>query len=86
MGVVESDGELAALAAQLRDPALREPIEPTDGFDGELRPYQKAGLGWLVRMRELGLGALLADDMGLGKTVQLIAYLLDRRDDDDRRR
>ena len=34
-------------------------------------------------MRELGLGTLLADDMGLGKTVQLIAYLLDRRDDDD---
>ena len=75
--------DLAALAAELRDPALRRPLEPTDGFEGLLRPYQKAGLGWLVRMRELGLGTLLADDMGLGKTVQLIAYLLDRRDDDD---
>jgi hypothetical protein len=84
MGVVESDGDLAALATELRDPALRRPVEPTAGFDGLLRPYQKAGLGWLVRMRQLGLGALLADDMGLGKTVQLIAYLLDRRDDDNR--
>ena len=84
MGVVESDGDLAALAAELRDPALRRPLEPTAGFEGLLRPYQKAGLGWLVRMRELGLGTLLADDMGLGKTVQLIAYLLDRRDDDER--
>ncbi len=84
MGVVESDGDLAALAAELRDPALRRPLEPTAGFEGLLRPYQKAGLGWLVRMRELSLGTLLADDMGLGKTVQLIAYLLDRRDDDER--
>jgi SNF2 domain-containing protein/helicase-like protein/SNF2 helicase protein len=84
MGVVESDGDLAGLAAQLRDPALRRPMEPPEGFEGLLRPYQKAGLGWLVRMRELGLGTLLADDMGLGKTVQLIAYLLDRRDEDER--
>ncbi len=84
MGVVESDGDLAALAGQLRDPALRRPLEPTESFEGLLRPYQKAGLGWLVRMRALGLGTLLADDMGLGKTVQLIAYLLDRRDDDSR--
>ncbi len=50
-----------------------------------LRPYQRVGLGWLVRMRELGLGALLADDMGLGKTVQAIAYLVDHRDADERR-
>ena len=74
-------GELATLAGQLRDPAMREPMQPTNGFHGELRPYQLAGLGWLVRMRELGIGALLADDMGLGKTVQLIAYLLDESDE-----
>ena len=54
------------------------------GSTGTLRPYQHVGLGWLVRMRELGMGALLADDMGLGKTVQLIAYLLDRSDRDER--
>jgi len=74
-------GELATLAAQLRDGAMREPMQPADGFHGELRPYQLAGLGWLVRMRELGIGALLADDMGLGKTVQLIAYLLNESDE-----
>ncbi len=82
MGVsVPADGELERLAARLRDPALRAPMEPASGFHGRLRHYQEAGLGWLVRMRELRLGALLADDMGLGKTVQLIAYLLDRNDD-----
>ena len=56
------------------------PLEPPAAFQGELRPYQKVGLGWLTKTRELGLGALLADDMGLGKTVQLIAYLLDHSD------
>jgi hypothetical protein len=77
-------GGLAQLAARLRSPALREPADPAPGFHGTLRPYQHVGLGWLVRMRELGMGALLADDMGLGKTVQLIAYLLDHSDRDER--
>ncbi len=72
--------ELDRFAAELTAPELRTPVEAEEGFEGTLRPYQKVGLGWLLRMRELGLGALLADDMGLGKTVQLIAYLVDRRD------
>jgi hypothetical protein len=76
----EADG-LRSLAAQLRDPALRLPVAPGDAFHGELRGYQSVGLGWLLGMRRLGMGALLADDMGLGKTVQLIAYLLDRSDE-----
>jgi superfamily II DNA or RNA helicase len=76
----EADTELERLAAEVRDEAMREAHDPQEGFHGVLRPYQRVGLGWLVRMRELGLGALLADDMGLGKTVQLIAYLLDRSD------
>ncbi|HUZ85304.1 MAG TPA: SNF2-related protein, partial [Gaiellales bacterium] len=75
---VERGTGLDELVATLRDPGLRAPVDPPAGFSGELRPYQRVGLGWLVRMRRLGLGALLADDMGLGKTVQLIAYLLDR--------
>ncbi len=76
-------GELERLAERLRDPALRAPVDPRDGFHGVLRPYQESGLGWLLGMRRLGMGALLADDMGLGKTVQLIAYLLDRSDECD---
>ena len=32
-------------------------------------------------MGSLGLGACLADDMGLGKTIQLLAFLLRRRDE-----
>ncbi|MEZ4677880.1 MAG: DEAD/DEAH box helicase [Caldilineaceae bacterium] len=49
--------------------------EPED-FVGELRPYQRRGVGWLSYLSQLGLGACLADDMGLGKTVQSIALLL----------
>ncbi len=80
VGVEVEHGEgLDMLAERLRDPALRAPVEPPEGFSGELRPYQQVGVGWLLGMRRLGLGALLADDMGLGKTVQLIAYLLDPR-------
>lgn len=44
-------------------------------FHAHLRDYQKAGLAWLLMMKQMGLGACLADDMGLGKTVQVIALL-----------
>ena len=39
------------------------------GFQGELRPYQKAGLDWLHFLHDYEFGGCLADDMGLGKTV-----------------
>lgn len=40
-----------------------------------LRDYQKQGVDWLIFLRELQLGALLADDMGLGKTLQTLCAL-----------
>jgi len=46
-----------------------------DGFEAELRPYQKQGYDWLGFHYRHRLGACLADDMGLGKTVQTIALL-----------
>ena len=56
-----------------------EPAEAPDGFSGELRSYQKDGLGWLHFLRRFGFGGCLADDMGLGKTVQALALLETRR-------
>jgi len=53
--------------------------DPPAGFRGELRPYQKEGLGWLEFLRRFGFGGCLADDMGLGKTVQVLALLEARR-------
>lgn len=53
---------------------IREVEEGSD-FQGELRPYQRAGLSWLLFLRDHGLSGCLADDMGLGKTVQALALL-----------
>ena len=57
---------------------LQEAAEP-EGFEGELRTYQREGLGWLRYVDDIGLGGCLADDMGLGKTVQVLAHLVDRK-------
>ncbi len=56
------------------------PADPPAGFHGELRPYQRAGLGWLHFLRDFDFGGCLADDMGLGKTVQVLALLEARRE------
>ena len=56
------------------------PAEPPAGFEGQLRDYQREGLGWLHFLREFGFGGCLADDMGLGKTVQVLALLESRRE------
>jgi superfamily II DNA or RNA helicase len=49
------------------------------GFKGELRDYQKLGLGWLNFLCDFQLGGCLADDMGLGKTIQVLGLLEQRR-------
>ena len=48
---------------------------PAPDFEGSLRPYQQQGLSWLLWLRSVGMGGILADDMGLGKTVQCLAAL-----------
>lgn len=48
------------------------------GFKAELRPYQRDGYVWMMRLATWAPGAVLADDMGLGKTVQALALLLKR--------
>jgi SNF2 family DNA or RNA helicase len=86
LGGVENPAGLEAIdvdstgwLGELLDGALHssvEPIEKPEGFQGTLRAYQARGVGWLVFLGRLGLGACLADDMGLGKTAQLIGTLL----------
>ncbi len=65
--------ELAELVDALheRGESMTEP----EGFVGELRGYQRAGLGWLVHMQKQGVGVILADEMGLGKTPMTLALL-----------
>lgn len=51
------------------------PIDLPKDFNGELRPYQKAGYDWLYFLKSYNFGGCLADDMGLGKTVTTLAFL-----------
>ncbi len=77
-GPVEIDERFAELRERFRSFSGVEEQEEPEGFEGELRGYQREGLGWLRFLNEFHLGGCLADDMGLGKTVQVLALLLDR--------
>jgi len=55
------------------------PVDAPPGFTGQLRPYQRDGLGWFDFLRQFSFGGCLADDMGLGKTIQVLALLESRR-------
>ncbi len=71
----KSDAHFDELRAALADFRGIEPAREPAGFRGELRAYQREGLGWLHFLRRFGLGGCLADDMGLGKTVQVLALI-----------
>jgi superfamily II DNA or RNA helicase len=57
-----------------------EPAPQPAGFVGQLREYQREGLGWIDFLRRFGFGGCLADDMGVGKTAQVLALLEKRRE------
>ncbi len=76
---VSVDRQFAHIRRKLRSfEGVSQRQEPR-GFSGQLRDYQKDGLGWLHFLRDFRLGGCLADDMGLGKTVQVLALLQSRR-------
>ena len=54
--------------------ALPESLQPI------LRRYQRTGYRWLRMLDQYGMGGILADDMGLGKTLQVLAYLLSKKE------
>ncbi len=74
---VDRDARFCKLRDRLHDFAGVVPHPEPAGFVGELRGYQREGLGWLAFLRELGFGGCLADDMGLGKTVQVLAAIVE---------
>jgi len=76
---LDADADFIALRQRLSQIGSAQPIEEDESFHGELRAYQRDGLGWIASLRELRLGGCLADDMGLGKTVQMLAALESRR-------
>jgi superfamily II DNA or RNA helicase len=66
---------------KLRNFEYIDDIPQPKKFNGELRPYQKAGYNWLHFLNQYNFGGCLADDMGLGKTVQTLAFLQSKKEE-----
>lgn len=71
------DSNTGQLIERLRAAEKLVPMLPPT-LEAELRPYQREGFAWAMRLAEAGFGACLADDMGLGKTLQALAVALAR--------
>jgi superfamily II DNA or RNA helicase len=76
---VSVDQAFSELRDKLRSFTGIQPQAEPQGFSGDLRQYQREGLGWMDFLQSFRLGGCLADDMGLGKTVQVLALLERRR-------
>jgi SWI/SNF-related matrix-associated actin-dependent regulator 1 of chromatin subfamily A len=72
LGVLQEIREQAARAAGLvaLSSATDAPLEVA-GLGGELKPFQRAGVAYLLEQRR----AFLADEQGLGKTIEALATL-----------
>ncbi|MET3113435.1 SNF2 family DNA or RNA helicase [Pedobacter sp. CG_S7] len=68
--------ELAMFTSKLSGFQEITEVEVPKNLNGILREYQQQGLSWLSFLDDFGFGGCLADDMGLGKTIQVIAFLL----------
>ncbi len=78
---LERSKRFRAIVRDIRHPGDMD-VEVPDCLKEVLRDYQVTGFGWLSALANCGLGGILADDMGLGKTLQVIAFLMARRDEE----
>lgn len=56
-------------------------LQISASLKANLRPYQYRGLNWLYANLKKGIGSCLADDMGLGKTLQIIAVMVQLKEE-----
>ena len=66
---------LKVVSKRLENRAIEE-VHGIKGLNGTLRNYQVIGVNYLLSLSEMNFGGILADEMGLGKTIQVIAFLL----------
>ncbi|RPJ07409.1 MAG: DEAD/DEAH box helicase [Spirochaetaceae bacterium] len=86
VGVEVSAGEwLESVMDKLKNPAKGGKQKLPKKLSAVLRPYQEEGFQWLCFLSQLGFGGCLADDMGLGKTVQIISFLLARKESGEKK-
>lgn len=74
------DETFALVRKELRQFQGIDAADQPAGFVGQLRDYQREGLGWMQFLRRFSFGGCLADDMGVGKTAQVLALLETRRE------
>ena len=77
---LERSGEFTRMVTSITRPS-RDAWPVPKAVDGVLRDYQVQGFNWLMALSTYHLGGILADDMGLGKTLEVIAFLLAKRDE-----
>ena len=76
---LERSQSFKAMLEGVRSPQDTAAAVP-ESLKNVLRDYQVTGFNWLMTLANYHLGGILADDMGLGKTLQVIAFLLAKKD------
>lgn len=77
---VNKDEQYKKIIKDIDIDELNDEMGIPKSLNANLRLYQKIGFKWLKNLDEYNLGGILADDMGLGKTVQLLALILDYKE------
>lgn len=77
---LERNRRFKTVVQAIKHPEVMEPEIP-ESLQDVLREYQTVGVSWLGGLAKYGLGGILADDMGLGKTLQVITFLLMKKNE-----
>ena len=78
--------EFQKVVNDLEKDNINDEIKVPSEMDDILRDYQKTGFKWLKVLDSYHFGGILADDMGLGKTLQILAILLDYKQNNKEKR
>ena len=78
--------EFQKVVNDLEKDNINDEIKVPSEMDDILRYYQKTGFKWLKVLDSYHFGGILADDMGLGKTLQILAILLDYKQNNKEKR
>lgn len=77
---LERNRRFKSVVQAIRHPEVLEPEIP-ESLQNVLREYQVVGVNWLSSLAKHGLGGILADDMGLGKTLQVITFIMMKKNE-----
>ena len=71
--------EILKVVSKRLESRVIEEVHGIKELNGTLRNYQVTGVNYLLSLSEMNFGGILADEMGLGKTIQVIAFLLHKK-------